>query len=327
MRESILHSNDGGLSYHYCDPGACETDKGAEVGDTPGESDGTSAFAALMAEASRCYVHYSKNRDLLVKAYLEGGIALLEARKLAAHGQWLPLLAEFEIPQQTAHRMMRLAEHYGADADAVIKAGGIRRAYDESSKLPTVGNLDDDVSEHLTQSDSILPASPTASEEMAEALDELEEENYGLRQEIAELKDDGRHPLEDDPIPTPKPPTKAERLEAELQEARQEIERLAQERDQLQERVRFLEGERSEWPHEREAYFNRALAIETALRSELATERGSHNELKRAHQGALRRIRELEKVALAATEPAISDDSPLPFTSEEGDWVREEESP
>ena len=79
-----------------------------------------------MAQAASGYRRYRKARRQSVTAYLEGGVALVAARALAEHGEWLPLLEEFEIPERTAQRMVRLAEEYGTDADTVIAAGGIR---------------------------------------------------------------------------------------------------------------------------------------------------------------------------------------------------------
>ena len=62
----------------------------------------------------------------------------------------------------------------------------------------------------------------------------------------------------------------------------------------LEDEVKFWQGETSDHDHERQAVFNRQQAVIGALRAELATERGHHNDLKAAHRGAIKRIRELE---------------------------------
>ena len=89
-------------------------------------------------------------------------------------------------------------------------------------------------------------------------------------------------------------PTRTEKLEAERNALRLEVQEKASRNEELEEQVRFLRGEMSEYPHEREATFNRQQAIITSLRAELVTEQGHHNDLKQAHRGAVRRLRQLE---------------------------------
>ena len=92
-------------------------------------------------------------------------------------------------------------------------------------------------------------------------------------------------------------PTRTEKLEAERNALRLEVQEKASRIEELEEQVRFLRGEMSEYPHEREATFNRQQAIITSLRAELVTEQGHHNDLKQAHRGAVRRLRQLEGAA------------------------------
>ncbi len=117
----------------------------------------------------------------------------------------------------------------------------------------------------------------------------------------------------------PKGPTPVQRLEAERDALRMEVQEKSLRIEELEERVRFLEGELSEYPHEREATFNRQEAIISAQRAELATERSDHNELKRAHRGAIRIIRQFQEdrgdsatasVDQVLDEPADYDDPP-----------------
>ena len=92
-------------------------------------------------------------------------------------------------------------------------------------------------------------------------------------------------------------PTRTEKLESERDALRLEVQEKASRIEELEEQVRFLRGEMSEYPHEREAVFNRQQAIITSIRAELVTEQGHHNDLKRAHRGAVRRLRQLEAVS------------------------------
>ena len=126
-----------------------------------------------------------------------------------------------------------------------------------------------------------------------------------------------------------------QRLEAERDALRMEVQDKSLRIEELEERVRFLEGELSEFPHEREATFNRQQSIISAQRAELATERSNHNDLKRAHQGALRRIRQIEgqngasptaDVNPVTEEPADYGDDPPP-AAEDAEEPGEENIP
>ena len=101
----------------------------------------------------------------------------------------------------------------------------------------------------------------------------------------------------------PRPPTRTEKLETLIDALKMEVDEKAARIEELEEQVRFLKGELSEYPHEREATFNRQQAVINAQRAELATERSLHNELKRSHRGALRRIKELEGQPDTPVEP------------------------
>ena len=80
---------------------------------------------------------YQIDRRSAIGKYILAGEHLLEARKVAKHGEWGPLLDEFGLTPPTAWRMMRLAES-GLTADAVIELGGIR----EATKSFTVKDLE-----------------------------------------------------------------------------------------------------------------------------------------------------------------------------------------
>ena len=52
---------------------------------------------------------------------------LLEARKVAEHGEWAPFLEQAGIPERTARRMLRIARA-GFNSVTVTELGGIRAA-------------------------------------------------------------------------------------------------------------------------------------------------------------------------------------------------------
>ena len=60
-----------------------------------------------------------------VVAWIDTAYLLLEARKVAEYGEWLPFLEHAGIPLRTAQRMLRIAEA-GHKSDTVSRLGGIR---------------------------------------------------------------------------------------------------------------------------------------------------------------------------------------------------------
>ncbi len=252
-----------------------------------------------MARAASGYQRYQRDRRYAIKAYLEGGSALLEARKLAQHGEWLPLLEEFEIPQPTAWRMMRLSEGHGDDADAVIAAGGIvtaaealtpktdgeghELAYceadDDDGKLFTVNNFEPDPSAEVmghTPDDGKLftvnnfePDPPAevmghTPDELADELDRTESENRELRQEVQELKE--------------KPPTRTQKLEAENALLQTAVNEKSDQIETLQRSLNEARAQVSEYPHERETVANEREAMIRTLRGQVAEWQTKYNE-------------------------------------------------
>ena len=116
--------------------------------------------------------------------------------------------------------------------------------------------------------------------------------------------------------PEPREPTRTEKLEMQAEALRMELQEKNQKIDDLEERIRFLEGEASELPQEREATFIRQQAIISALRSSVATAEGKYNDLHHSHQGALRVIRRLEKET--PSEPP-DEEPPFDFFPEDGE--------
>ena len=212
-----------------------------------------------MAKAASRYQRYQTDRWGAITAYLEAGAALNVARSLAAHGEWAVLLAESSIPERTARRMMRLATHY-EDATAVIEAGGIRASLEAMSeaKMDTVSEIQSNADlESIPQSDTTPIASP---EEMADALDGLESENYELRHENAALKDEVEAKDQAPPKPQRLSQSKIEALQDENWALREKQEELRQRVQDLEDEVRFLKGELAPVDATRQAYFSNQLA-------------------------------------------------------------------
>ena len=206
------------------------------------EAHGPNALHDAMARAASGYRRYQQDRRMAVIAYLEGGQALFQARELARHGEWLPLLAEFGIPERQARRMMQLAREFGANADAVLELGGIRAALESLGKSDTVSELEepkdveggdpeagDDQIAHGGQFDEPEPLA--RPEEMADALDDLESENHELRNEVAVLKEQA--------------PNRTQRLEAELEALSMDVSVLKHEKSELQMRLDWFEAQGS----------------------------------------------------------------------------------
>jgi hypothetical protein len=58
---------------------------------------------------------------------IAAGRALLEARELVKHGEWLPFLAQAGVHERAAQRLMKLAAS-GLKSDTVSDLGGVSRA-------------------------------------------------------------------------------------------------------------------------------------------------------------------------------------------------------
>ena len=67
-----------------------------------------------------------------VDSWLACAEVLLEARAVAAHGEWTEFLREAGIPERTAQRMIKLARA-GVKADTVTFLGGVRATLDAFS--------------------------------------------------------------------------------------------------------------------------------------------------------------------------------------------------
>lgn len=206
-----------------------------------------------IADGLKRYSYNNKQR--IAVALMIGGL-LKKRRAVTEHGEWMPYLDEMGIGHETARRWMALA-----DADMqiphVVEFGGIRSAFESLKDKP----------------EPDAPEPIATREEMEEALDELEAENHELRQERA--------------------PTQADQLRSELDGAQLDLAEVSSERDELKERVRWLENEQSDAPHEREQVFNNYRAEINALRASRDDWIGKYNDLNRRYKGVVKKLREL----------------------------------
>jgi|GEM_PF-4237020 len=65
--------------------------------------------------------------NLAAQRALDAGIALVEAKELVKHGDWLPFLKEARVPERTAQRYMTLARS-NLKSDTVSLLGGVMPA-------------------------------------------------------------------------------------------------------------------------------------------------------------------------------------------------------
>ena len=128
-------------------------------------TDGTEGGPALSNFLSELAVEvagevavYKRSSTAAIRAYLMAGAKLLEARKVAWHGQWGAFMEACGVEGRTARNMMILARA-GFTADEVTAAGGIRGALE---------SLRDSASEALGR-DGELPSATTHAEARRQA--------------------------------------------------------------------------------------------------------------------------------------------------------------
>ena len=133
------------------------------------------------------------------------------------------------------------------------------------SKSATVADLDPVAdSPSLTQPDSTPMSTP---EEMTEDLDQLEAENYGLRQEVTELKE--------------KAPTRTQKMEAELDIVKTTLNEKMDEIEQLRRALREARAQMSEYPHEREKVASERETMINTLRGQVNEWQTRYNDERR----------------------------------------------
>lgn len=97
----------------------------------------------LATMANRYHEEAESSAQSAVQAAWFAGKALLAAKNLCSHGQWLPWLkANFHSTQQTAHKYMTLASNYnhGCNFDPELSIRGALAAIQKESNGAHVGN-------------------------------------------------------------------------------------------------------------------------------------------------------------------------------------------
>ena len=249
-------------------------------------------------------------------AYWNAGRSLLDAKESVARGEWLPLLKTERIAVRTAQRAMQTARDYQSPDDAFIasvKSGGITRALPSPNASPVTRNVVD-----VTPSEP-TPRKPTPAKEPVDAkaaamqrIDDLEDENRMLTAQGSEQEHERHkafnqlqvvngvlrssvHEGQTKYADLQRSHRGALKVIKELEGQPAQLGDVQQRVADLEDEVKFWQGETSDHDHERQAVFNRQQAVIGALRAELATEHGHHNDLKAAHRGAIKRLREVER--------------------------------
>lgn len=213
--------------------------------------------------------------------YWAAGHRLILAKELAGHGEWLPLLEAEGIVGRTARRAMQFAnkfDSFEAAREAVAAEGGIVRALPPPTKLATVAKMPPAASEDSP------PTTPLPVEDPNHRpghFDGSERHSAAATTTDPAAADQAeqREPPEATPVTEP--------AVDELAAAEQRV-------SDLEDEVRFWQGERSKHDHEREALFNRQQAVIASLRSSVAEWQTKYADLQRSHRGAIKRIKELE---------------------------------
>ena len=125
--------------------------------------------------------------------------------------------------------------------------------------------------------------------------------------------------VEAPPTETPRL-TRTERLQLDLDEARDQLAQQTRRADDLELENRALRDSASEWPHEREQVFNELIAERNGLRAELATLRNQYNDAQSSLRGATARLKALgqnldmpvDATQVQDTEQEQGEDTPAP---------------
>ena len=204
--------------------------------------------------------------------YWAAGHRLILAKEQVQRGEWTPLLLAQGIAERTARRAMQFArefESFEVARNAVIAAGGIVRALPAPLPATVAG----------TVTPSVPPSPPSQT---APSAQRIEESGLAPHVESGDVTAEQREPPAAEPAPVAEPPAIDELAAAE------------QRVSDLEDEVRFWQGERSKHDHEREALFNRQQAVIASLRSSVAEWQTKYADLQRSHRGAIKRIKELE---------------------------------
>ena len=240
---------------------------------------------------------YQLGRRMTISGALKAGEGLVHVGLTLPWGNFSDYLRERDIPRASAYNWISLYKS-GLSMTAIEANGGIRATIEiiksQEAELSNVG--------------------------------QIQKEEYGV-EEMAQIQNAPIAITNDDNVPPPyfpemefeegeePAPQTAEKAMAEVPAKMEEpVKKPSQLLELFQEQVTALKGENTDlqyrlesmerqlkeaqqqagMPHEKAAVSNQQEAIISALRSELHQERVQHNELKDAHRGAIRRLRQLE---------------------------------
>ena len=220
-------------------------------------------------------------RRMTIAGALKAGEALVIIQAFLPYGGVTDYLKERGVPRTTAHRWV---SHFktGLTITEIESHGGISATLDMlkwRTRQPMVFHMEQPHTDYMGLVEDAQIGEPLGSIEGHDNPQTAEEAMAEVSSKMAE--------------PVKKP--------SQLELFQEQVTALRGENTDLQYRLESMERQLKEaqqqagMPHEKAAVSNQQEAIISALRSELHQERVQHNELKDAHRGAVRRLRQLEE--------------------------------
>ena len=239
---------------------------------------------------------YQLGRRMTISGALKAGEGLVHVGLTLPWGNFSDYLRERGIPRASAYNWINLYKS-GLSMTAIEANGGIRATVEiiksQEAELSNVGQIQKE--DHGVEESAQIQNTPTAI-----TTDDNVPPPYFPEMEFEE----GEEPV----------PQTAEKAMADVPAKMEEPVKKPSQLELFQEQNTVLKGElvdlnfrlesmerqlkeaqqQAGMPHEKAAVSNQQEAIISALRSELHQERVQHNELKDAHRGAVRKLRQLE---------------------------------
>ena len=240
---------------------------------------------------------YQLGRRMTISGALKAGEGLVHVGLTLPWGNFSDYLRERDIPRASAYNWISLYKS-GLSMTAIEANGGIRATIEiiksQEAELSNVGQIQKE--DHGVEESAQIQNAPTAI-----TTDDNVPPPYFPEMEFEEgeepVPQTAEKAMAEVPLKMEEPVKKPSQLEL-FQGASYRLE--GRENTDLQYRLESMERQLKEaqqqagMPHEKAAVSNRQEAIISALRSELHQERVQHNELKDAHRGAVRKLRQLE---------------------------------
>lgn len=203
-------------------------------------------------------------RKMSIAGALKAGEGLVSIRQGIKHGEFAPYLDRWELPSSTANDWMKLFRS-GYTVVQIVDLGGIRATL-----------------ESIRQYQPQLPDAPQISD--GRTFDEPPITDTDIEEQAKAIR----------AVPSPNPPTPLERAEAKI--SLLEIENLEQANrlNELGRQLKMALAEQGDALQPKLAVLQEREATIHALQSSVGEWQVKYGDLKRAHDGAIRRLREME---------------------------------